>query len=208
FSTNVGEVFIVLFAFAYSCMTRIDLPLPITAVQILWLNLVTDGFLDVGLSMEPREPGLLKRSWLRKKERLVDGVLFVKMFFMALPMGIGSLAVFLSYYQENLMYARTMTVLTMAMFQWFNVWNCRSATQSVFSIGLFSNKWLVVTTIIVLLLQWCLLYVPEMNYIFKTVPLSADDWSVVIAVSSSIFFVEELRKYFMRKILSSNFKFE
>ena len=69
FSTNMGEIFIVLFAFLTTLFTGIDLPLPITAVQILWLNLVTDGFLDVGLSMEPKESGLLEHTWLEKKHQ-------------------------------------------------------------------------------------------------------------------------------------------
>lgn len=198
FSTNMGEVLIVLFAFMVSLLSGIDLPLPITAVQILWLNLVTDGFLDVGLSMEPKESGLLQRYWLEKKQRLIDGALMGKMLLMSIPMGIGSLIVFLAYYQHDLAYARTMTLITMAMFQWFNAWNCRSATQSLFTCGFFVNRWLLVATIFVLFLQGCLLYVPFMQYVFKTVPLSLHDWIIVIGVSSSIVVVEEVRKLVVR----------
>jgi magnesium-transporting ATPase (P-type) len=198
FSTNMGEVLIVLFAFMTSLLTGVDLPLPITAVQILWLNLVTDGFLDVGLSMEPKESGLLQRYWLEKKQRLIDGELMGKMLLMSIPMGIGSLLVFLAYYQQDLAYARTMTLITMAMFQWFNAWNCRSTTRSLFGGGLFANKWLLLATVFVLFLQCCLLYVPFMQYVFKTVPLSLNDWMVVIGVSSSIVVVEEVRKSIVR----------
>jgi Ca2+-transporting ATPase len=198
FSTNMGEVLIVFFAFMVSLLTVNDLPLPITAVQILWLNLVTDGFLDVGLSMEPKESGLLQRHWLENKPQLIDGVLMGKMLLMSVPMGIGSLGVFLTYYQYDLAYARTMTLITMAMFQWFNAWNCRSATRSLFSCCFFANRWLLVATVFVLFLQCCLLYVPFMQYVFKTVPLSLNDWVVVIGVSSSIVVVEEVRKLVVR----------
>lgn len=121
------------------------------------------------------------------------------MLFMALPMGIGSFAIFLMYHQQDLSYARTMTLLTMAMFQWFNTFNCRSTHFSLFSIGFFSNWWLVIANLFVLFLQCCLLYIPAMRYIFKTVPLSGDDWMIIIVVSSTILFVEEIRKYLMRR---------
>lgn len=194
FSTNMGEILIVLFAFLMSLFTGIDLPLPITAVQILWLNLVTDGFLDVGLAMEPKESGLLQQFWLEKKQRLIDGALLLKMLFMAIPMGVGSLIIFLMYYQTDLAHARTMTLITMAMYQWFNAWNCRSTTHSLFSIGLFSNKGLIAIMILVAALQSAIVYVPFMRYIFKTVPLSMHDWIIIIAITAPIIAMEEIRK--------------
>jgi magnesium-transporting ATPase (P-type) len=195
FSTNMGEILIVLFALLASLFTKSDLPLPITAVQILWLNLVTDGFLDVGLSMEPKEPDLLKQHWLTKKQRLIDSNLIFKMLFMSIPMGIGSLIVFLWYYQTDLAHARTMTLITMAMYQWFNAWNCRSENRSLGEIGLFSNKWLIAVMALVLALQSAIVYVPFMRHIFKTVPLSAHDWMVVVCISAPIVLLEEARKY-------------
>ncbi len=193
FATNMGEVLIVSFALLA------DLPLPITAAQILWLNLVTDGFLDIGLSMEPKESGLLAKNWLHKKQRLADTNLLLKTVYMAIPMGIGSLIVFYQNYAEDLAHARTMTLITMAMFQWFNAWNCRSETKSIFQIGLFTNKWLILATTFVLSLQFFVLYTPFMQRIFKTVPLSFTDWITIIAISSSILFIEEGRKWFARR---------
>ena len=198
FSTNMGEILIVLFAFLASLTTGIDLPLPITAVQILWLNLVTDGFLDVGLAMEKKESMLLQHFWLEKKQRLIDGALLLKTLFMAIPMGIGSLIIFLTYYKIDLAYARTMTLITMAMYQWFNAWNCRSATRSLFSLGLFTNKWLIVVMAFVAALQSAIVYVPFMRHIFKTVPLSKHDWIIVIAISAPIIIIEEIRKFIAR----------
>ncbi len=199
FSTNMGEILIVLFAFLTTLFTGIDLPLPITAVQILWLNLVTDGFLDVGLSMEPKESGLLEQHWLEKKQHLIDIPLLLKMLFMAIPMGIGSLAVFLHYYQTDLAHARTMTLITMAMYQWFNAWNCRSETRSLFSLGLFTNKWLIAVMALVLALQSAIVYLPFMRHIFKTVPLTIHDWIIVVTVSAPIIILEEIRKAIARK---------
>lgn len=194
FATNMGEILIVLFALGWGVITKTEYPLPLTAAQILWLNLVTDAFLDVSLSMEPQESGLLNKEWLLKKERLVDRNLIVKMFYMAFPMAICSLYAFLSMYQTDLAKARTVTLIMMAMFQWFNGWNCRSMHKSVFSIGVFSNKWFLLAASFVLFLQLFVVYVPWMQYIFKTVPLSFAEWSAIILISSSIFFAEELRK--------------
>ena len=199
FATNMGEILIILFAFLLSFINGFDLPLPITAAQILWLNFVTDGFLDIGISMEPKEKGLLSKYWLERKPRLVDGALFAKMLFIAVPMGIGSLWVFLHYYQADVAHARTMTLITMAMFQWFNAWNCRSTRLSLFQLGLFTNKWLLLATAFVLSLQFVILYVPFMQHIFKTVPLSFADWTVIVLVSAPILLLEELRKVFVRR---------
>lgn len=199
FSTNMGEILIILFTLLISLCTGIDLPLPITAVQILWLNLVTDGFLDVGLSMEPKEEGLLHRFWLEEKQQLIDGALLLKMLFMSIPMGIGSLIIFLMYYQNDLAHARTMTLITMAMYQWFNAWNCRSTTKSLFSIGLFSNKLLIFVMILVASLQSAIVYVPFMRSIFKTTPLTLHDWIIIIMFTAPIVILEEIRKIIARR---------
>lgn len=193
FATNLAEILIVFFALS------LKLPVPITAAQILWLNLVTDGFLDVALSTEPQEPGLLDARWIARKRRLVDGALLSRTAFMALPMGIGSLLIFYANYTIDLPYARTMTLLTMAMYQWFNSWNCRSERLSIFTSGLFSNKWLLAATMLVLFLQIMLIYAPFMHAIFKTVPLTWHDWRIVLGITFPIIILEEVRKFIMRQ---------
>lgn len=196
FATNLGEILIVLFALVYSIFYEHALPLPLTAGQILWLNLVTDGFLDVSLSMEPKEEGLLDKKWLQNKTHLIDKDLCVQTLFMAVIMGIGSLLVFLSWYRINLAKAQTMTLVVMALFQWFNAWNCRSLRFSVFQIGLFKNRWFLAAAVFVFGLQLAIVYHPSMQYIFKTVPLSLYDWVVIIPIAATLFFIDELRKFF------------
>lgn len=194
FATNFGEILVVLFAFI------LNLDLPILAAQILWLNLVTDGFLDLALAAEPVEKNLLEKSWLREslKKGLIDPVLIIKVIYMAIPMALGSIYLFYQNYQTDLVAARTMTLVCMAMFQWYNAWNCRSENLSLFQIGIFSNFWLVLATSFVLILQYLVTTVPFLQYIFKTVPLSFSAWAQIFLVSSSILIFEELRKYFVR----------
>lgn len=195
FATNLGEIMIILYALLYEIMSNIALPLPISAAQILWLNLVTDGFLDIALSMEPEEPDLLNRDWLSKRPQLIDRTMVGLMIFYATLMSIGSLWVFLHTYKINIRYAQTMTLITMAMYQWFNAWNCRSRSKPFFKIGFFSNKWLLAATSFVLLLQLAVVYVPFMQKLFNTTSLALHDWFLVLAVSVPILIIEEIRKF-------------
>lgn len=193
FATNLGEVFVVLGALV------LNLPVPILPAQILWLNLVTDGFLDIALSMEPEEHETLVYNWTASCKQLLTRQMGFKILYMASLMGLGSLIIFYLTYQQNLAYARTMTLLTMAMFQWFNAWNCRSDYKSVFTLGIFSNRWLLLATSVVLGLQVTVVYLPVLQKIFKTVPISGFDWLIVLGISLTVFIAEECRKLFVNK---------
>jgi Ca2+-transporting ATPase len=160
--------------------------------------LITDGFLDVALSMEPKHVGQ-KHEPLPKT--LIDKSVLHKTLYLSLPMSIISLGVFLHYYQTDIVLARTLTLLIMAMFQWFNAWNCRSEKQSVFSIGLFSNGWLILATVTVLLLQIAVIYVPFMQTIFRTTSLELHHWGIAVGLSSLILVAEETKKYIYRNFL-------
>lgn len=198
FATNLGEIMIILYALLYEMITHIALPLPITAAQILWLNLVTDGFLDIALSMEPEEEGLLNKNWLAKKPQLIDRSMVWLMLFYATIMSIGSLWIFLHTYGINIRYAQTMTLITMAMYQWFNAWNCRSSSKLFVTIGLFSNRWLIFATGFVLLLQMAVVYVPFLQKLFNTTSLTVNDWLLVLSVTAPILIIEEMRKFIVR----------
>ncbi|MEO9257233.1 MAG: cation-translocating P-type ATPase C-terminal domain-containing protein, partial [Crocinitomicaceae bacterium] len=117
-------------------------------------------------------------------------------------MGVGSLIIFLSYYKTDLAHARTMTLVTMAMYQWFNAWNCRSETRSLYELGLFSNRILIAVMGLVLALQSAIVYLPFMRQIFKTVPLTSHDWIIIIAITFPIVVMEEIRKKIAKKMYS------
>ncbi|KKP35370.1 MAG: Calcium-translocating P-type ATPase, PMCA-type [candidate division TM6 bacterium GW2011_GWF2_32_72] len=193
FSTNLSEVLIVLISLISG------MPLPFVAPQILWLNLITDGFLDMAVAMESQPLDLLERP-VRKDSRLVDLNLFLKMFYMALPMAIGSFLVFISYLNYGLPLARTMALVTLATFQWFNAWNVRSEKKSLFQIGLFSNLWLILATSVVVILQIFVLENHWLQIIFQTVSISFAQWGLVLLVASSVIWLEELRKFIVRRI--------
>jgi P-type Ca2+ transporter type 2C len=191
-TSNSGEVLIVFFSLI------LNLPMPMLAAQILWLNLITDGFLDVALSMEPAHP---QRKQKREPlpQKLIDKSVFYKTIYLSLPMSLISLGVFLHYYQTDIVLARTLTLLIMAMFQWFNAWNCRSEKESIFTIGLFSNKWLILATVTVLALQVGVIYLPFMQTIFRTTNLELHHWGLAIGLSSLILVAEETKKFVVRR---------
>ncbi len=193
FSTSLGEVMTIIGAIL------LGFPLPILAAQILWLNLVTDGFLDVALAMEPKGDNLLGNKSSKNKSGFVDKLMVLRMFTMALPMAVGTLYLFSQNYQADLQKAWTISLTTLAVFQWFNAWNCRSQIKSIFSTNPFSNKFLVGATGIVIGLQLLAVYNPFFQKVLRTVSLDGKDWLIIITVAFSIIVVEEFRKIIYRK---------
>lgn len=201
FATNFGEVLVVVGALL------LRLPFPLEAAQILWLNLITDGFLDSALAAEPKEQDILQTQPLRTHHGLIDSMLLWKVVWMAVPMAVGSLLVFASACNaltstlclQSAAHARTLLLVCMAMFQWFNAWNCRSEKKSIITSGFFSNVWLILATVFVLALQIAVVYLPVLQRIFKTVPLTLSEWLLASGVAFSIILLEEGRKYLARK---------
>ena len=195
FATSIGEVLTITGALIFG------MPLPILAAQIIWLNFVTDGFLDMSLAMEPKEKGLLLGKFERPKKYLIDKLMLQRMIFMAVPMMIGTLFLFQKYIDINMEKAWTISLTTLAVFQWFNAWNCRSDSKSIFQLNPFSNKFLLGATFIVILLQLSAVYTPFLQKILHTVPLELFDWFIIVPVALSIVFIEETRKLFYRRKL-------
>ena len=195
FSTSTGEVLVIAGALV------LGYPLPLLAAQIIWLNFVTDGFLDVALAMEPNEKGLMQGKFERPKKWIVDGFMIKRMLLMAPIMGLGTLYLFSQYFEADLTKGWTIALTTMAIFQWFNAWNCRSESKSIFQMNPFSNKFLVGATMVVISLQIFAVYNPFMQKILHTTPLSLSEWLIIIPVASSIILVEEIRKFIYRRKL-------
>ncbi|MBI2459535.1 MAG: HAD-IC family P-type ATPase [Parcubacteria group bacterium] len=197
FSTSAGEVLTIAGALAFS------LPLPLLPAQIIWLNFVTDGFLDVALAMEPKEAGLLSEKFKRPNKWIVDKLMVERIILMALPMALGALWLFQASWQNNFSRALTLALTTLAVFQWFNAWNCRSEAKSLFQMNLLANKFLVGATLIVISLQLLVVYHPVMQKIFHTAPLKLSDWLIIIPIAASIIAVEEIRKFFYRRRMNN-----
>jgi len=193
FSTSIGEALTIVVALV------LGYPLPLLAAQIIWLNFVTDGFLDMALAMDPKEEGLLSGSFERPKKYLVDGLMVRRMVLMSIPMMIGTLFLFQNYFETDIGKAWTVSLTVLAAFQWFNAWNCRSERESIFHAGFFSNKYLLGATGVVVCLQLLAVYHPFFQRFLSTVPLTLSEWAMILAVATSIIWIEEIRKFFFRR---------
>jgi Ca2+-transporting ATPase len=192
FASSFGEVLTIVVAIL------IGWPLPILPAQIIWLNFVTDGFLDVALAMEPKEEGLLRRRWRRSNNWLIDGQMVLRIVLMALPMAVITLLLFKGYFEDDLTKAWTISLTTLAVFQWFNAWNCRSGDRSLFSRSFLSNKFLIGATAIVVLLQLAIVYHPFLQTVMRTSPLLLSEWALIGALALSVVLIEEIRKMVYR----------
>ena len=193
FSTNWGEMLTMIGALL------LGYPMPLLPAQIIWLNFVTDTFLDMALAMEPKEEGLLYEKRQRPKKYIIDQLMVQRMVIMSLPMMLGTLFLFRKYFEYDLTKAWTISLTTLAVFQWFNAFNCRHESTSIFKTSFFSNKFLIAAILIVIALQLAVIYHPWLQHLMHTTSLSLSEWFMIISVATSIIITEEIRKFFYRR---------
>ena len=187
---NLGEVLTIFVAIL------LGLPLPLVALQILLMNILTDGLPALALGVEPKEEGVMARG-PRKKSAIVDMKGLARIIAVGIIMTIGTLYLF-NYMKPagNIVYARTAAFTALVFFQMFHVLNSRSLSHSVFKIGFFSNWKLLAAMAISILIQVAVIYTPALNYVFKTAPLLWQDFAYIVLISSSVLFVREIWKLF------------
>ncbi len=195
FSTSFGELLII------SSAVFFNWPLPLIAAQIIWLNFVTDGFLDVSLAMERKEAGLLNQKIEKPAKYILGKLSWRRLLVMSLIMATSSLALFAYYLEVAPEKALTISLSVLAVSQWFNAWNCKSNHHSIFSKDFISNKWLIFATLLVIGLQLLAVYLPFLQGLLRTTALNTLDWFSVIAVASLVIWPEELRKLLYRRQL-------
>ncbi len=188
-TTNLGEILTLTGALI------LNLPLPLTAVMILWINLVTDGACTVPLGVEPRHWDVLKQRPRPPGTGVIDKYVLRRMLMLAPLMAIGTLGLYV-YELEigSAAHAQTMAFTTLAAFQWFHALNARSSYVSVFSVGFFTNKWLWVGIISAIILQVLTVHTEIGRTVFRTEVLNFSDWLLVSAVGSSILIIDEILK--------------
>jgi P-type Ca2+ transporter type 2C len=195
-TTNVGEVLTLLGAIWLLPTGQ----LIFTPVQILWVNLVTDGILDITIALEPKEGDVMDEKPRKPESRIIDRGMFFQVIYVAIFMAIGTLWVYLSELNSgDTQRAQTMAFITIAMFQVFNSFNVRSRTRSLFQLGVFSNKYLIVAIFISVSLLVLVTLVPFLQIALNTIPLALRDWGLIVLVTSSVFIAGELMKLVWRK---------
>ena len=195
FSSNLGEILLIVLALIA------NMPLPLLAAQIIWMNVVTDTFFDISLALEPKDPGLMKKK-VRIPKKLFDRLIATRLSIVAPVIALGSFWLFQDAIADPTR-ARTFALTSLIIFQWFNSLNCRSEEKSIFQLNPFSNKFLLGTWVWVIVLHVLAIYTPLMNKILKITPLAPADWLKIIIFALAVVAVEETRKIFYRKRLAA-----
>jgi Ca2+-transporting ATPase len=180
----------------------LGLPLPLTAVMILWINLISDAPADVPLGIEPRHWDVLKQPPRSPQENLLSGPMLRRLFILGPIVALGTLGLYIHHlpqnWQSDTVYqtAQTVAFTTLAAFQWFQAILSRSPVLSVFSIGFFRNRWLIAGISTAIILQLLVVYTPFGHTLFNTVSLSLSHWLLIIPVAASVWIVDEILKGF------------
>lgn len=185
---NVGEVLTMLLA------TVVGLPLPLLPIQILWMNLVTDGLPAIALSVDPGDVDIMDRNPRSPQEGIFARGLHLRIASQGLLIGVCTLVVYaleLFLGSESLESAQTMAFTTLVISQLIFVFQCRSEEHRVWEVGIFGNLWLLGAVLVSMTMHLGVLYIPILQPIFKTVPLVFGQWALVLFFSGgSIIFTD------------------
>ncbi len=215
--TNGGQTMLVLGAILLAPFIFLFNPhrggcLPIEPVQILYINLLDAVALALTLIREPKEKGLLDRPPRNPKERITDSPFFKKVGLVSVVMAVAGFTMF--YYfgelalsgsvadpDKLLMQARTAAFTTVMLVHICYIFTARSITESAFTFSPFSNKWVLIGVAITLGLQLTIIYAPPFIGVnpFRTAPLPADWWILMILVSLPVFFIIEFEKFLTKR---------
>jgi len=200
-SCNVGEVLTMFFA------SLLGLPLPLLPIQILWVNLVTDGLPAMALGVDPADPDIMYRRPRHPKESIFAYGLARRIAVRGTLICVGTLLVFILgfYLSKDLGIARTMAFTALVFSQLFHVFDCRSERYSIFEIGLFSNLSLVGAVSCSIIMHLSVIYLPFFQSIFKTYSLSLIHWLIIVTISGGTTILQgvyrSLKKYYLRKVV-------
>ncbi|MBT6253745.1 HAD-IC family P-type ATPase [Candidatus Uhrbacteria bacterium] len=199
---NIRKVIVYLLADSFSEIILIGgaialgLPLPLLAVQILWINLVTDGFPHLALTMEPGEGDVMSYPPRKKSEPVVSGEMKMLIFLIGIVTDIGLLLLFwvLIGREYDIAHLRTIMFSALAIDSLFYVYAVKSLRHSIFRTKLFQNKWLNIAVVAGILLQLSAIYAPPLQELFSTVSLQFYDWIILIVLSLIKLVVIEVSK--------------
>jgi Ca2+-transporting ATPase len=192
-TTNSGEIWTLFLA------PILGLPVPLLPIHLLWVNLVTDGLPALALSVEPAEGDVMKRPPRNPKESIFAHGLGLHAIWVGILMGVIVLSIQAWSLANDDAHWQTMVFTVLCLTQLGHVLAIRSERQSLFKMGLFSNKPLLGAVVLTFLLQMAIIYIPAMNRIFKTEPLTAEELLIAIAASSIVFFAVEIEKWIVRR---------
>jgi len=194
-TSNSGELWTIFLAPFFG------LPIPLLPIHILWINLVTDGLPGLALAAEPAEKGVMQRPPRPPKESIFAHGMAVSIIVVGLLMGFCSIFTQAWSIKTGHTNWQTMVFTVLCLSQLGNVLAIRSEKESIFRQGLLSNMPLLGAVVLTILLQLATVYIPFLNPIFKTAPLTLAELFFVFALSSIVFFVVEIEKFIKRRFI-------
>ncbi len=192
--TNLGEGLVIMAA------VFVGAALPILPVQILWINMTTAVLLGLMLAFEPREPGIMRRPPHDPRRPILSRRLLLRIGLVGVMLLAGSFGLFEWALSRGASeeQARTIAVNVFVCGELFYLFNCRSLTRSMFSLGLFSNRWLIGGVVIMIALQLMFTYAPFMNRIFYSAPLDLSSWIPILATGVIVYTVVGIEKWLQK----------
>ncbi|XOB40935.1 MAG: cation-translocating P-type ATPase [Candidatus Nealsonbacteria bacterium] len=195
-SDSFTEVVLIVFSIL------LDFPLPITAVQILWVNLIEDGLPDIALAFEPEEDDLMKMKPKGHKAPLLTREMKTIIFIIGLVTDFLLLGIFLLLFRTgyNIEHIRTIIFAALTVDSLFYVFSCKSLRKNLWHINLFSNKLLLIALLVGIIALVGAVYSPLLQGFLKTVPLSINDWAIILALGFvELFLIESAKWYFITR---------
>ncbi|MBU3941112.1 MAG: cation-translocating P-type ATPase, partial [Nanoarchaeota archaeon] len=187
-STNMAEILVIFIAMLIFKGPDGAVLLPLLPIQILWINLITDGLPALALGVDPKEEGIMKRKPRPKKEKILSGKLIFDIISIAILITIAVLVLF-KLNIGNLIKAQTIVVTSLVVFELVRL----ELIRSNYNLKLFSNKYLIYAVLASLLMQLAIVYTP-LNIIFKTTPLALIDWGYIVLAAIIIWILAKLVK--------------
>ncbi len=195
-SCNIGEILIIFLSML------LGMPMPLRPIHLLWLNLVTDGAPALALGLEKGDPDIMDRAPRPTKEPIINREMLVGLAVQAVVMTVAVLAAYsigLERYPGNLAAAQTIAFATLVFSELLRAYTARSERHSIFAIGVFGNKWMQYAVGASLFLMLAVIYVPFLQPVFDTVPLTLGDWGEIIPFMLIASIAAELTKFFLRR---------
>ena len=189
-TTGFAEIILFLLSILF------NLPMPLIAVQLLWLNLVTNGVQDVALGFEPEEGNELQKPPRDPKERIFNKIMIKRLLIDGFLIGVLAFLTFKFFLEmgRSTEEARNMTLLLMVLFENIQALNSRSETRSTFQIRLFANPFLIISIIGAHLLHIGAMYIPSLSNILQISPISFNDWLLLFFIAAILFIIDEIFK--------------
>ena len=198
-SCNLGEILIVFVA------GILGWPLPLLTIHLLWVNLATDGLPAIALGVDPTDPDIMQSPPISKSESIFTRRVKVFIAGLAIIIALIILPVFaISLDRMDIIYAQSVTLTTLVMIEMFNALNCRSLKYSIFKIGLFTNKWLILAIASSIVLHLSILYIPGLSWLFKIQSLDLRFWALCLPLAALPLIIIEIAKYVENRLIDSN----